>query len=114
MPISYGAGARAMGLGRAYVAIANDPTAIFWNPAGLEIVPKSTFTLFHHQIFEGAMYDFAGFVYPTLTLGTIGVGFARIGTGDVIQRDAFNVKIPGLLNYEEDEIYFSYAKKITL
>ena len=56
LPVSHGAGARAMGLGRAYVAIANDPTAIFWNPAGLEVVPKSTFTLFHHQIFSHPQY----------------------------------------------------------
>jgi len=52
MNLSYGAGARAMGLGRAYVAVANDPTAIFWNPAGLELVPRTSLTLFHNQLFR--------------------------------------------------------------
>jgi tetratricopeptide (TPR) repeat protein len=111
MNISYGAGARAMGLGRAYVSIANDATAMFWNPAGLELVPRTTFTLFHHQIFEGTIYDYAGFVYPTLTYGTIGIGLARLGTGEIIMRDEFNVNI-GKMNYEEDELYFSYGKKL--
>ena len=113
MNISHGAGARAMGLGRAYVAVANDASAMFWNPAGLELVPRATFSLFHHQIFEGTIYDYAGFVYPTLTYGTIGIGLARLGTGDIIMRDEFNVNL-GTMDYEEDELYFSYAKKLPL
>ena len=30
---NFGFSARAMGLGRAYVALADDPSAVFWNPA---------------------------------------------------------------------------------
>jgi len=109
MNLSYGAGARAMGLGRAFVAVANDPTAVFWNPAGLELVPRATLTLFHNQIFEGTIYDFLGFVYPTLNYGTVGLGLARIGTGDIPVTDINNVRL-GKMNYEEDELYISYAK----
>ncbi len=113
MNLSFGAGARAMGLGRAYVAIASDPSAMFWNPAGLELVPRASFTLFHHQLFEGTIYDYGGFVYPTLTYGTIGIGLARLGTGDIPERDIYNVNL-GSLSYEEDELYFSYGKKLPL
>ncbi len=109
--LSYGAGARAMGLGRAYVAIVSDPTAAFWNPAGLELVPRASFTLFHHQLFESTIYDYAGFAYPTLTYGTVGIGLARLGTGEIIQRDENNVNL-GTMNYEEAEVYFAYAKKL--
>ena len=109
MNLSYGLGARAMGLGRAFVAVANDPTAVFWNPAGLELVPRTSFTLFHNQLFEGTIYDFLGFVYPTLNYGTVGLGLARIGTGDIPVTDINNVQL-GKMNYEEDELYISYAK----
>lgn len=111
MNLSYGAGARAMGLGRAYVAVANDPTAIFWNPAGLELVPRTSLTLFHNQLFEGTIYDFIGFVYPTLTYGTVGLGFARLGTGEVPIVNDFNVR-EGEMNYEEAEVYVSYGKRL--
>lgn len=112
MNISYGAGARAMGLGRAYVAVANDPTAVFWNPAGLELVPKTTLTLFHNQLFEGTAYDFIGFVYPTLTYGTVGLGFARLGTDDIPFVDSFGFFDPSrILSYQENEFYVSYGKK---
>src|SRR5690349_23851614 len=30
-----GIGARAVGMGETFVAVANDPSAIYWNPAGL-------------------------------------------------------------------------------
>ncbi len=33
--LKIGAGARAEALGQAYVAISNDASALFWNPAGL-------------------------------------------------------------------------------
>ena len=111
MNISYGVGARAMGLGRAYVAVANDPTAMFWNPAGLELAPRAAFTLFHNQVFEGTIYDFAGFIYPTLTYGTVGLGFARLGTSDITETNINNVPT-GTLTYAEDEFYVSYAKNL--
>lgn len=36
--VDIGYGARPMGMGGAYVAVASDPTAVFWNPAGLTAV----------------------------------------------------------------------------
>ena len=40
-----GAGARANGMGDAFVAVADDATAIFWNPAGLFLLdrPETSF-----------------------------------------------------------------------
>jgi hypothetical protein len=75
-----GAGARVFGLGRAFVALADDPSAVFWNPAGLEYVPRISFSLFHTPlVVKGASYDFIGFVYPTVQLGTVGIGYSRVG-----------------------------------
>ncbi|MFZ0390230.1 MAG: PorV/PorQ family protein [Calditrichia bacterium] len=113
MNLSYGVGARALGMGRAYTAMVNDPTAVFWNPAGLERVPRMSFSLFHNQLFEGTNYDFAGFVYPTLTYGTAGIGYSRIGTGDIPAVSGDNVYL-GQMSYEESELYFSYAKRLPL
>ncbi|GAB4333457.1 MAG: hypothetical protein Kow0037_11660 [Calditrichia bacterium] len=111
--LSYGAGARAIGMGRAYVAVVNDPTAIFWNPAGLERIPRATFTLFHHQLFESTTYDFLGFAYPTLTYGTIGLGLARLGTTGIPITDRNNVNL-GTSDYQELELYAAYSKRLPL
>jgi putative transposase len=88
--LSLGFGARAFSMGRAFTALSDDPTAVFWNPAGLEYVYQQSATFFHTSLFEGANYDFLGYAFPTLNLGTFGVGVGRIGIGGIKQRDIFN------------------------
>lgn len=41
----FGVGARSLGMGTAYTAIANDYSAIYWNPAGLGQIEMSEFSL---------------------------------------------------------------------
>ena len=43
--LSIGSGARAWGMGGAFVAIADDATAASWNPSGLAIIRKPEFTI---------------------------------------------------------------------
>ncbi len=108
-----GASARAFSLGRAYVALADDPSAVFWNPAGLEYVPRMSLNLFHTPlVVQGASYDFIGFVYPTLQFGTLGVGYSRIGVDGISVKDISNIELSDNGNYDLSEIYISYAKKI--
>ena len=45
--LKIGVGARATGLGESFVAVANDPTAIFWNPAGLASIQRQEVSLSH-------------------------------------------------------------------
>lgn len=108
-----GASARAFALGRAYVALADEPSAVFWNPAGLEYVPRMSFSLFHTPLIADASYDFLGFVYPTLQYGTVGLGFSRVGVGDIVVTDIYNVQTEETLSdFDFSEIYIAYAKKI--
>ncbi len=109
--IKMGFGARALGLGQAFTAMADDPTAVFWNPSGLEFVHQQSVTFFHTTLFEGTMYDFLGYAYPTLNLGTFGIGVGRIGTGNVTQRDILGNDL-GNFTFEEYHGFFSYAKKL--
>ena len=108
---NFGFSARAMGMGRAYVALADDPSAVFWNPAGLEYIQRMNFQLFHTSLYEGAIYDFIGFAYPTLDFGTVGIGYARLGVGDIPVVDVDNVS-QGTSNYEFSEFYIAYGKKL--
>src|SRR5512132_1463695 len=45
--LGIGVGARAVGLGGSFVAVANDPSAIFWNPAGLASLQRPELLLSH-------------------------------------------------------------------
>ena len=109
--MNIGASARALGMGRAYVALADEPAAVYWNPAALDIIPRISFALFHAPLYEGALYDFIGFVYPTLQFGTIGIGYARIGVGDIPVVDEFNSRM-GSSSFITSELYIGYGKKL--
>ncbi len=86
-PFSIGAGARALGMGNASVAYANDPSAFFWNPASMILVDQKGTALSMTTLFEGTQYHFIGYVHPTMTSGTFGFGLVRIGTGDIPNYD---------------------------
>jgi len=109
--LSMGFGARALGLGRSFTAMADDPTAVYWNAAGLEHVYQQSFTFFHTSLFEGTNYDFMGYAYPTLSLGTFGLGIGRIGIGDIDER-GLQGEYLGKIAWEEYHGFFSYAKRL--
>ena len=44
-PNPVGSGARALGMGGAFIAVADDATAASWNPAGIAQLPKSEFSV---------------------------------------------------------------------
>ncbi len=105
-----GFGARAMGLGSAFTALADDPTAVFWNSAGLENIYSQSVTLFYTQLIEGD-YQFIGYAFPTLNLGTFGIGLGRIGVSDIPQTNEFE-PLGNSFDFGEYQAYLSYAKDL--
>lgn len=110
-PFSIGVGARALGLGNAAVAFPSDPSAFYWNPAGMAVVEQKALGLSLTTFFEGTQYNFIGYVHPTIAAGIFGLGVERIGTGGI--RHTENVRgMPvdmGELSYWWGKLTISYA-----
>ncbi|KAA3616281.1 MAG: hypothetical protein DWQ05_11085 [Calditrichaeota bacterium] len=84
--LSTGAGARALALGGSFTALANDVTAIYWNPAGLSHLNFPEATLMHAQRFSGIIkYNFAAFARPFGQDASLGIGIIRLGIDDIIR-----------------------------
>src|SRR5258705_13679669 len=64
-----GVGARATGLGESFVAVANDPSAIYWNPAGLASLQHSELLLSHIEWPAEIRYEHAAWALPVRRLG---------------------------------------------
>ncbi len=80
--LKIGVSARAAGMGHAYTAVANDATAIYWNPAGMVELTRTEVTL--NSVVWPADMDlyFAGAVFTTPYFpGTFGIS-ARALTMD--------------------------------
>ncbi len=85
-----GGGARALAMGGAFTAVADDPSATFWNVAGIADVEDREFLLMHSERF-GDLIDrgFAAYVTPvnwTLFDGEsagVGVTLIRLGVDDI-------------------------------
>lgn len=73
--LKVGVGARAMGMGGAYVAEANDPSAVYWNPAGLGGLGRSQITFMHNEWIQDFRQDFAAVAVPAFKDGRGGLGF---------------------------------------
>ena len=60
-----GVGGRALGLGSAYAALANDVTASYWNPAGIARIDYPQIAASHDERFGNLVnYDYAAFAFP--------------------------------------------------
>jgi len=85
-------GARAVGMGEAYVAIANDATALFWNPAGIVQVDNYQIALMHNFWLQGVYYDYFAFVQDLPGPGNekFGLSLTFLNSGDIdrTQEDA--------------------------
>lgn len=77
-------GARPLGLNDAYVAIADDANAIWWNPAGISQLKKSFFTSMYANLYDvdGLSMSSFGFARPT-NIGAFGIGITHLRASNI-------------------------------
>jgi hypothetical protein len=81
-PMIIGMSARPLGMGRAFVAVAEDGDTIFVNPAGLGTIAGPKFSSMRTSLLGEINYLVVGGAYP-LGPGAIGVGLVNSSSGDI-------------------------------
>ncbi|MCF6269471.1 MAG: PorV/PorQ family protein [Melioribacteraceae bacterium] len=82
--ISIGVGARALGMGSAQVAIVNDVTSGYWNPAGLAKMNYPQVALMHDEQFGGLVnYNFASVAMPYGKDMSFGISAIRLSVDGI-------------------------------
>ena len=82
------AGAQASALGGAFSALADDPSAIYWNPAGLAWIKNSEIQTTYNQWFQDTFFQDLNAVFPT-DWGALGARVSYVNFGSFQNRDAF-------------------------
>ena len=111
--LSHGVGARALGMGGAFVAIADDATATYWNPAGLTKVKTHSFSAMYSDTFstgDGSWlsrglvsYNFLNYVYQIEDIGSVGLSWIRLGIDDIPRTTFTDVNNNGFLGDFQDK-----------
>lgn len=107
--LNIGVGARALGMGKVQVSLADNATAGYWNPAGLaNQTHKYDGVLMHSELFSGVVKnDFGAFSMPLDDKSAIGVSIMRLGVDNIADtRNLINEY--GYVDYTQIT-YFSVA-----
>jgi hypothetical protein len=107
-------GARAVGMGSAFVTLSDDPTGIYWNPAGLARLTTSQAMFSHTAWLMDISFDFAAMTIPLRSVGTLGIS-ATFMTMDEMERTTIDQPM-GTGEYFSAGSYaftLSYARNLT-
>jgi long-subunit fatty acid transport protein len=76
-------GGRALGMGSAFVAVADDPSAMYWNPAGISDLPGVQFMFDHTYWIADLQYEYVGATVNMGSIGTLGVNVTASNYGEM-------------------------------
>jgi hypothetical protein len=84
-------GARPAGMGDCFAAVAEDASAVSWNPAGLAFIgAEFNVTLMHTQLvpdWDDVYYEYAAYAQRIEGLGTVGASLVYLTYGEQIATD---------------------------
>jgi len=107
-----GAGARARGVGNAFVGVADDASAAYWNPAGLTQLKAPSLMLMDRITTLDTNYINVAGALPLRSAGALGVNFIYYGVDDIPIFDE-NARPGGNLSDKEGAVSLSYANSIS-
>jgi len=112
--LEIGIGSRAIGMGGAFVALANDASTMYWNPGGLSKLKSSSVLLEHSDWLAGISFDYANVILQLGELGTIGGSFTSLSMVDQMVRTVDRPNGTGERYSAGDlSVGLSYAKNLT-
>ncbi len=106
-----GFGARALGMGGAFVGVADDATGGFFNPAGLVQLKMRTFGVFYRKMTLDRKSSYVVYNQPIRDEAAICIAWINAGVSDVIGRNTDGMITGEIKNYQNSVQVF-YARKI--
>ena len=106
-------GARAVGLAGAFTALANDATALHWNPAGIAYADQVTATYSNTNLYADMKHQFLGVIIPFYS-NYFGFSFNYVDIGKIERTTEFEPEGTGLFfqNFSM-AVGISYARALT-
>ena len=108
--MAIGVGGRALGMGGAFVAVANDVTSGYYNPAGLANLNYPQISLMHAEHFGDLVnYDYGAAAIPFGTDMSFGLSIMRLGVDGIpdTRNAAYDANNDGIVDIRSDRLDYS-------
>ena len=112
--LKLGVGAKAAAMGESFVAVADDPSALYWNPSGIARLQGTSVLGSFIQWPAEISFSTLGVTHNLGAMGTVGFSFSALTTGYMNVRTVFQPEGTGEVFTARDVIVgLSYAKNLT-
>lgn len=113
--LKIGLGARPVGMAGAFVPVADNSDAIFWNPAGLGRLENAQFSFTHAQWFQHIQFEALSGARPIGKNLTMGIGVRYLHTGELERRfSAADIEPTGTFHTGQLNVDFSFAGSLPI
>jgi len=107
-------GARSKAMGGAFVGMADDMSAMYWNPAGIAKMKTNGLLLSHTRWIADVNFDYAGLGIPLGNFGTLGAFFTAVTMPEMKVRTVAQPEGTGeLFGASDIALGLTYARFIT-
>jgi len=112
--LKIGVGGRASALGDAFVALANDASALYWNPAGLTQFDQNQVFFSHNSWVVDIDHDFLGLVYHLDATNAFGIAITSLRMQDMPVTTEFAPFGTGeYFGFSDIAFAITYSRKMT-
>ncbi len=112
--LKIGVGGRASAMGDAFVAVGNDASALYWNPAALVQFGDNQVIFSHNSWLVDVKHNFAGGVYHITPDDAVGVSLTMLSAGDMKVTTEFAPFGTGeYFTFSDLAVSLSYSRKMT-
>ncbi len=112
--LNIGVGPRAIAMGGAFIATANDVSSLYWNPAGAAKMNKNGALFSHSKWFADIDFNWAGSVINMGDAGVLGLSVINLDYGDMELTTLSEYEgTGGTFTANDMSIAITYAKNLT-
>jgi hypothetical protein len=112
--LKIGHGARSTGMAETFVAVSDDISSLFWNPAGLVAFKENGFTVSHTEWFIDTRLEFLGGVYHFGGNNALGISVTALTTEDMkVTTELQPFGTGAFFRYSDIAVGLSYARQLT-
>lgn len=107
-------GATGTAMGSAFAAVADDPSAMYWNPSGLASLTNYALMVDYSPWLPGLNFSYIGIALPLSGIGTVGVNVTSLATDEMMVTTVSQPEGTGsLFSANSFAVGLTYAKGLT-